>query len=56
MFASKEGRWDDGHIFHRRDVVLFGAVLNSIGQCGTRLIGSSFGLGAQKRIDHGMKR
>ena len=31
MFASKEGRWDDGHVWRRGGVVFFGAILNSIG-------------------------
>ena len=56
MFASKGGRWDDGLILPRGDVVYFGAVLNSIGQCGVRLIMLRYGFGAQKGIDCGTER
>ena len=50
MFASKEGRRDDGQVCAVWICFSSGTVLKSIGHCGVRLIESRLGFGAHKGI------
>ena len=56
MFASKEGCWATGTYCVVGMGFSFGAVPNSIGQCGIRLIASRYGFGANKGANYGMER